>query len=313
MSRKIERLVNLTIALLATKRFLTKSEIFRIVEGYEGIPETKERMFERDKDDLRALGIEIAVGSFDPVFLDEAGYKINFETYQMDLGVLSPLDLSILSLAAQFWQGAALDEAAHNVVRKLGSLGVSFDLSDIPAVPSRLANSGQDIAIISNAISEKSFIDFNYISSDLKSEQRSAIPFALATQKGFWYVACVDQGKQDVRIFRLDRISGRVQKRSNLIAFQAPTDFDFYASLTSAQSNELAVLDVRKGKGKILRNLSVSCKDLGEWDRIEIPIVSLENLRSLALWHGSDVLVQSPQELVDLIIDSLRKIVVAHG
>jgi proteasome accessory factor B len=65
VSRKIERLINLTIALLATKRFLTKSEIFRTVEGYEGSPETKERMFERDKDDLRSLGISIEVGSFD--------------------------------------------------------------------------------------------------------------------------------------------------------------------------------------------------------------------------------------------------------
>jgi proteasome accessory factor B len=74
VSRKIERLINLTIALLATKRYLTKSEIFSSVDGYEGSPETMERMFERDKDDLRSLGIEIEVGSFDPLFNDEAGY-----------------------------------------------------------------------------------------------------------------------------------------------------------------------------------------------------------------------------------------------
>jgi proteasome accessory factor B len=68
VSRKSERLVNLTIALLATKRYLTKSEIFRTLEGYEGTTETKERMFERDKDDLRKLGLDIEVGSFDPLF-----------------------------------------------------------------------------------------------------------------------------------------------------------------------------------------------------------------------------------------------------
>jgi proteasome accessory factor B len=313
VSRKIERLVNLTIALLATKRFLTKSEIFRTVEGYEGTPETKERMFERDKDDLRALGIEIAVGSFDPVFLDEAGYKINTETYQMDLGVLTPLDLSILSLAATFWQGAALDDAAQKVIRKLHSIGIVVDLLEVPAIPSRLANSGQDIAVISNAISDKSLIEFDYISSDLNSERRSAIPFALATHSGFWYVACVDQTQQDVRIFRLDRISGRVEKRFNRTEFAAPKNFDFFTSLTGSQTNELAVFDVRKGKGQIIRNMSVSTQDLGEWDRLKIPIITLENLRSLALWHGDDVHVQSPPELVDLILDSLQKIVIAHG
>jgi len=54
---KTERLVNLTLALLASKRFLKKSEILRTVAGYEGSAESMDRMFERDKDDLRALGI----------------------------------------------------------------------------------------------------------------------------------------------------------------------------------------------------------------------------------------------------------------
>ena len=100
MSRKIERLINLTIALLATKRYLTKSEIFRTVEGYEGSAETKERMFERDKDDLRSLGISIDVGSFDALFSDEAGYRIKTENYQLDLGEITPTEVSLLSLAA---------------------------------------------------------------------------------------------------------------------------------------------------------------------------------------------------------------------
>ncbi|MEY4469305.1 MAG: hypothetical protein RLZZ87_629, partial [Actinomycetota bacterium] len=76
MSRKSERLVNLTIALLATKRYLTKAEIFRTVAGYTGDAEAKDRMFERDKEDLRSLGIVIELGTFDPLFEDEAGYRI---------------------------------------------------------------------------------------------------------------------------------------------------------------------------------------------------------------------------------------------
>jgi len=107
VSRKIERLINLTIALLATNRYLTKTEIFRTVEGYEGNPETKERMFERDKDDLRSLGITIDVGSFDPLFADEPGYRIKAESYQLDLGEITPTEISLLSLAADAWQDAA--------------------------------------------------------------------------------------------------------------------------------------------------------------------------------------------------------------
>mgnify|MGYP003343356857 CR=1 FL=1 len=58
---------------MASRRFISKAEIFRRVSGYSGSQETKERMFERDKDDLRALGIEIEVGGHDPLFEDEPG------------------------------------------------------------------------------------------------------------------------------------------------------------------------------------------------------------------------------------------------
>ncbi len=312
MSRKIERLVNLTIALLATKRFLTKSEIFRTVEGYEGSPETKERMFERDKDDLRTLGIEISVGSFDPVFQDEAGYRINSDTYQFNLGLLSPLDLSLLSLSAQCWQGAALEEAAHRVLRKLRSFGIPADELDVPAIHSKLSTSGQAIEIISNAISEKALLTFNYMSNDLVNKHRSVIPFALGTHMGFWYVATVDQEIQEVRIFRLDRMGGRMEKNLPQKEFEPPQDFDFHNAMKSSQSNEFAVFDVQKGKGQLLRNLATFTTDLGEWDRLKIPMVSMDNLCSLALWHGDDVLVQGPEKLVEKVKSSLQEILVVH-
>ena len=90
VSRKSERLVSLTIALLATKRFLTKNEIFNSIEGCEGEADAKERMFERDKEDLRNLGITIEVGSFDPLFEDEAGYRIRADEYQLEISDLTP-------------------------------------------------------------------------------------------------------------------------------------------------------------------------------------------------------------------------------
>lgn len=59
---KAERLINLTMALLAAQRYIKKSQIFAVVAGYSGSAEAMERMFERDKDDLRNLGIVIEVG-----------------------------------------------------------------------------------------------------------------------------------------------------------------------------------------------------------------------------------------------------------
>ena len=86
VSRKSERLVNLTIALLATKRYLTKSEIFRTVEGYEGAPEAMERMFERDKDDLRELGVPIETVTVGHHEQPKSAYTIERDRYELIAG-----------------------------------------------------------------------------------------------------------------------------------------------------------------------------------------------------------------------------------
>ncbi len=184
MSRKIERLINLTIALLATKRYLTKSEIFRTVEGYEGSAETKERMFERDKDDLRTLGIQIEVGSFDPLFADEAGYRIHSDSYQLDLGNISPTEISLLSLAAQAWEGAALADAAQSAILKLNSIGIPAESIDLPAISPKLSNSSEDLKAVTTAISQADYLLFSYLGSDLVVTERTVIPFSLSTRAG---------------------------------------------------------------------------------------------------------------------------------
>ena len=59
---KTERLLNLVMVLLYTRRPLTKAQIRRLVGQYDTSPsvEAFERMFERDKDELRALGVPLA-------------------------------------------------------------------------------------------------------------------------------------------------------------------------------------------------------------------------------------------------------------
>ncbi len=311
VSRKIERLINLTIALLATKRYLTKSEIFRTVEGYEGSAETKERMFERDKDDLRNLGITIDVGSFDPLFSDEAGYRIKSENYQLDLGEITSTEISLLSLAAEAWQGAALEDAAQSAILKLSSTGVPADPIDIPGLSPKLSNSSTDLVAVTDAIAHSNFLHFDYLSPNLEAQERTIVPIALSNRSGFWYVSGVDQEIQEVRTFRLDRIIGAIEVLKNKSAFEFPADFDFDLVNVTAP-NRLAVIDVRKGKGHALRTLSESTKDLGEWDQIKVPIHSIQTLAAEILWHGEDVFVHQPTDLREYIVEQLQALVANH-
>jgi proteasome accessory factor B len=311
VSRKIERLINLTIALLATKRYLTKSEIFRTVEGYEGSAETKERMFERDKDDLRSLGIAIDVGNFDPLFNDEAGYRIKSENYQLDLGQITPTEMSLLSLAADAWQDAAFADQAQSAILKLSSIGVPADPIDIPGLSPKLANSSKDLETITSAIGNSDYLIFDYLSSSLLAEEREIIPISLANKSGFWYVSGVDRGVEEVRTFRLDRVQGSITVRKNQETFEFPSDFEL-DQLDVATALRFAILDVRKGKGHAIRALATSVQDLGEWDQIKVPIYTIEYLTAQILWHGDDVFVHEPPDLRENVIEQLQSLVANH-
>ena len=313
MSRKSERLVNLTIALLATKRYLTKSEIFNSVDGYEGTAETKERMFERDKDDLRSLGIEIEVGSFDPLFNDEAGYKIKQEKYQFELGDISSTEVSLLSLAAEAWQEASFGDVAQRALLKLRSIGIPSDELSIPATVQKLNDGGQDLSLITQAIAQSQRLAFAYLDSSLKIKMRSVVPIALSTRNGFWYLSGVDQEIQEIRTFRVDRINGPIAASAGPKDFQTPTGFDSSKAPSESPTNTFALVDVRVGKAPSLRALAISTQSLGEWDQVKIPILNLDSLCSLVLWHGPDAFVQEPAELRELVIDHLEALVENHG
>ena len=311
MSRKIERLINLTIALLATKRYLAKSEIFRTVEGYEGSAETKERMFERDKDDLRSLGITIDVGTFDPLFNDEAGYRIRSENYQLDLGEITPTEISLLSLAADAWQDAAFSDAAQGAILKLSSIGIPADPIEIPGLLPKLTNTSKELETITETIANSDFLLFDYVSSNLDVEKREIIPFALSNRSGLWYVSGVDQHIEEVRTFRLDRVQGPFNVRRNTKPFEFPVGFEL-TDFDTEISSRFAIIDVRKGKGQTLRTLAQSVKDLGEWDQIKVPLHTVHSLAAEILWHGNDAFVHEPADLREYIIDQLESLVGHH-
>ena len=313
VSRKSERLVNLTIALLATRRYLTKSEIFRSIEGYEGSDESKERMFERDKDDLRSLGIEIEVGGFDPIFNDEAGYRIKPESYALDLGEISGADIALLSLAANAWNGQALNAIAHSALLKLKSIGIDSDIDAIPMLAPRMVSAGSELVTVVEAITTRSPITFTYIGLDLENQKRTLNPYALASRDGFWYFAGMDLDKGAIRTFRLDRVEGEIAVGKKNASFEIPAGFDLFSHLDEGISAKLATIDIRKGKAFALRKKALSVVEKGEWDQITIQYGDESTFIDSLLWHLDDVVVIEPSELRESVVKILSSMVVNHG
>jgi proteasome accessory factor B len=313
VSRKSERLVNLTIALLATRRYLTKSEIFRSIEGYEGSDESKERMFERDKDDLRSLGIEIEVGGFDPIFNDEAGYRIKPESYALDLGEISGADIALLSLAANAWNGQALNAIAHSALLKLKSIGIDSDIDAIPMLAPRMVSASSELVTVVEAITTRSPITFTYIGQDLDNQKRTLNPYALASRDGFWYFAGIDLDKGAIRTFRLDRVEGEIVVGKKNDSFEIPAGFDLFSHLDEGISAKLATLDIRKGKAFALRKKALSVVEKGEWDQITIQYGDDATFIDSLLWHLDDVVVIEPSELRESVVKILSSMVINHG
>ena len=304
VSRKSERLVNLTIALLASKRYLTKSEIFRTVEGYEGAPEAMERMFERDKDDLRSLGIVIELGTFDPLFEDEAGYRITPSSYQLDLGELDGTDIALLSIAASAWTGAALERESTSALIKLASMGLDSDSEALAMLAPRVNGTNKNFALITEAIVRRSEIEFEYLSGELAQQLRKVAPYSLRGKAGSWYLLGLDIEKGSARTFRIDRIVSDVKIAKKANSYEIPGEI---SDQNSDEVKEFALLHIRKNRGSQLRSLGTLVGSNDEWDQIRLPIMDQSWVLRSILWHRDDVIVFEPGHLRERVISALHE------
>lgn len=300
-SQKTERLINLTLALLASKRYLSKAEILRNIPGYEGSPETKERMFERDKDDLRSLGIQIDVNNSDPLFEDEQGYLIKSESFQFAENEFTKEELLLLTMAANLWHDSAVEIDSQNALLKIQSLSgpVENDMTTTPTL--RITEDWQLLVSIFTAVQNKQILEFSY-----RGKKRQVNPYGLYSSNGFWYLIAFEINV--IKSFKLVRIEGEVDLIGEKDAFEKPDNFNV-GNFLKEKSNLVSLvskLQVRKGAALSLRN-KFTVKDLdSEWDLMDIPYTNEQELLEMVLWHGTDLKLIEPAALRQLLVANLK-------
>jgi len=314
-SAKTERLVNLTMALLATSRYMQKSEIFRKVAGYSGTQETRERMFERDKDDLRALGIEIEVASADPLFEDEPGYRIKPETYQMPIKTFTPTEIGILSTALGLWLDSSLENIALGAARRVNSTALLDPALEINSLRT-LNFSAEGLLDITKALANRSEIAFSYHKAGAaKSDNRRVNPLGLSAWKGEWYLVGEDLDRSDIRTFNFSRISSKIEISKKRDMYEIPSDFNIkdYLIMHNAEGIEIRA-KVKKAQAEALRAKALKIKILDEeWDEISYQSESNSAALKEALWYCDSLIIENPEELRSLVVASLRKLAKTHG
>ena len=306
-SEKNRRLINLVIALLATKKYLTKPQIFKAVTGYDGNPEAADRMFERDKEELRALGIEIEMKSIDPFFGDEIGYRIAPERYRFNLGPLTSEEVSILALAAEAWRESAISDLARNTALRLESLGIASDFENfnLNTIPLRAPNHFVEIL---EAIETSKVIELSYFNTEAQVEIKLLAPHGIYSKGNKWYLFAQDLDSNQFKSYRFDRISGTIKFTKK--TFERESEI----SLPDVHFPSFdAIVEIRRDRCLELVSRGNLIEEDEEWQRFSMTFESEAAARYEILKVTPDIKVLQPVSLASDISKALSELANLHA
>ena len=320
-TQRTERLLNLVICLLASRRFVSREQVRTAVPQYAACEsdEAFERMFERDKEDLREMGIPLVTGSDDAWFDDELGYRIPRESYALPEITFAPDELAALGLAARAWQQATLAEAATQPLRKLEAGGAEVDRDALAVVEPRVTAAEPSFARFYEAVRDRRPVTFAYRRGGQgDASVRRVEPWGVVSWHGRWYLVGHDTDRDGTRVFRLSRVDGPVRFTGAAGTVTVPDDLDLrqaVAMLSPAEPTLLAVVDARDGAAAPLRRRAEASQpvagptgDGSPWSRLQVRIADAETLAAELCGYGADVVAVEPAELREAVVRRLTAV-----
>ncbi|MCH5642792.1 MULTISPECIES: YafY family protein [unclassified Gordonia (in: high G+C Gram-positive bacteria)] len=321
---KVERLLNLVICLLATRQFVTAEYIRHNVAGYsdEGqSPEAFNRMFERDKTELRDLGIPLITGR-SPMSGSAEGYRINRDSYELPEVSLDAQEAATIAMAAALWDTPEVSTLSQTAVLKLRAAGIPVRTEDELGISSGGAarSMGSEVVIgaLLAAVDAGQAVEFTHRSGSASAPAtRTVEPWGVVTHRGRWYVVGHDRDRAATRTFRLSRISDlRSVGPSGAVKVPAGTDLQQIVSAAvdaaAGTDGRTARIWVATDRAAGLRRLAVGSEP-GDYDGepgdvLTVDIRSLSTLTRMVLGVGSGAVVLEPPELRDQVVAGLDRL-----
>jgi proteasome accessory factor B len=311
--RKTERLLSLVVCLLSARRYLTASQIRDAVPGYPESFEAFKRMFERDKDELRELGIPLETG-INAGLDEETGYRIPRQAYVLPEIRLEPDEAAILGLAARVWRRAELAGAAAGGLLKLRAAGIEAEETTQPGIEPRVQTGEPAFAPLWQAVRDGRPVTFGYRAAGRSAaQQRHLEPWGVVNRHGRWYVAGQDTDRGSERVFRLSRIEGLVEFSGPAGTVTVPAGTDVRQIVSSGDVEpdvrRTAVLRVRRGAGLWLRRQATAEQpDPAHpgWDVAEVPFSGIGWFSDHIASFGADVVAVEPADLREAVMRRLK-------
>ncbi|MDZ7933246.1 MULTISPECIES: YafY family protein [unclassified Rhodococcus (in: high G+C Gram-positive bacteria)] len=318
---KVERLMNLVICLLSTRQFLTAEWIRESVAGYDDSTshEAFSRMFERDKNELRDLGVPLETGTATR-FGGVEGYRINRDAYELPDIDLTSEESAAVAVAVKLWESPELTSAAQSALLKLRAAGIQVDQNEsaaaVTAVPARTRGSEPALGALLAAIDDGKSVRFQHRPSLTEPfTTRTVQPWGVVTFRGRWYLVGHDVDRDDTRTFRLSRIGDEVKSFGTPQSVRKPDGVDLQDIVrrvagTSSVSGTARVW-LQDGRALELRRMGtvVGVQSLGTRSGtvVEVPVRSWDWVSRLIAGHGADAVVLEPAELRADVISTLQK------
>ncbi|MEV8635183.1 WYL domain-containing protein [Streptosporangium sp. NPDC051023] len=312
--RKTERLLNLVICLLATRRPLSAEHIRQAVPGYDAAnDEAFQRMFERDKNELREIGIPIEVQK-DP-WEEDPGYRIVRQAYELPEITLEPDEAAVVGLAAQVWQRASLAEAASGALLKLRAGGVETDEAGGMlggALELRVDTRDPAFPALWEAVRDRRPVRFPYRAAASESVlTRTVEPWGVVSRRGRWYVVGHDRDRDAARVFRLSRINGPVVPVGRPGTVVVPEDVDITSMVgyrdDMTVQERTALIRVREGTCQGLRQVAKAVRQGHDgWDELDVDFTDPERLAGWVVGFAADAEVAGPPDAREAVICRLK-------
>ena len=302
---RTERLLNLVIALMATQQPMPRANIRQQIPGYDGNDVAFERKFERDKDELRSMGIPLHT------FLDPGGvvlgYRILSSEYALPDLELTHAERAAVSLAAHAWRDAVAGPLAGQALLKLDSAMDPYLIPD--TLPAHLTAREAALLPLMAALRSQRDVTFAYQRADEDTPTtRTVSPWGLRVAQGAWYLVGFDHDRQGMRTFRLSRIREAVELVGASRTFDPPEGFVLSAESPADQVTP-AIVAIADGHAASLRRRATSSAESEGYE------ISTADIRSLAIdvcAASPGVIALEPPELVTEVCRALDAIIAAH-
>lgn len=309
-SARSERLVNLVLCLLSTRQYLSAERIRTTVAGYSDAPTDDAffRMFERDKSELRELGVPVETGRNS--YLDNAeGYRIARRDYELPDIQLAPDEAAALALAARLWDSPQLATSARNAVLKLRSAGVEVDTSAAPGVQPRVRATDPAFGTLVTAVELGRVVTFHHRRDPAATPTvRTVEPWGVVSYRGRWYLVGHDLGREAVRCFRVSRISdARAKGAAGVVTVPEGSDLLAIVSVSAGPPTTTveATILLAPERALGLRRGAQVLEHSVDGDLVRVQLPQLDVAARWIAGYGADAIVLGPPELRERVLQTL--------